>query len=540
MLSATAPDLIFENARLVDGTGAAPHYAEVAVIADRICALAPKFSDSYKAGARRVDLRGHVLAPGFVDVHAHGELEPLVDNSAAGKVASGVTSEISGNCGLSPFPLMGPLREQYEREARDEFGWPASSMNWTSAAEYLERLEQARCTINRGFLVGHGSLRAAINGYADGPAAATVRARMVQALEDCLAAGCFGMSTGLIYPPGCFAGEDEIIELARICGRRGALYATHMRSESDQIEESIDETLRLCRVAEVRTQISHLKITARRNWRKLDWLQQRLERAKAEGFDFHADRYPYIATSTGLDSVLPNWTYAGGRDEELKRLQDPATAARIEQEILARNPAPEYWSNIQVASATDAALCQQIAGRRIADIAAEWKLTPFETLRQILVKDVLRTSAVMFSMPEDQVERILAWPFVMVGSDATARNISGPTRVAAPHPRTFGTFPRVLAKYVRERKVLTLEEAVRRMTSLPAETFHIRDRGVIREGAFADLVVFDAESVTDQATYADPNRFPNGIEQVYVNGVLVVQKGSVLDARPGRVLRHDG
>jgi N-acyl-D-amino-acid deacylase len=538
MLSVSSPDLVFENALLVDGTGAAPRKAEVAVKQDRICALAPKLAESYKHGAQRVDLRGRVLAPGFVDVHAHGELEPLVDNSAAGKVASGVTSEISGNCGSSPFPLMGLLREQYEREARDEFRWPASNLNWTSAAEYLERLEQARCTINRGFLVGHGSLRAAINGYGDGPTNASVRERMRQTLEDCLAAGCFGLSTGLIYPPGCFAAEDEIVELARVCGRRGALYATHMRSESDTIEDSIDETLRLCRVAGVRTQISHLKITARRNWHKLDWLQQRLAAARAEGVDFHADRYPYIATSTGLDSVLPQWAYAGGRDEELKRLQDPATAARMEAEILARNPAPEYWSNIQVASATDAVLCQQIAGRRISDIATEWKLSPFEALRQILIKDALRTSAVMFSMPEEQVERVLSWDFVMVGSDAAARNVSGPTRVAAPHPRTFGTFPRILAKYVRERKVLTLEAAIRRMTSLPAETFHIKDRGVIREGAFADLVVFDAERVSDEATFGDPNRFPSGIEQVYVNGALVVQKGSILDARPGRVLRH--
>jgi N-acyl-D-amino-acid deacylase len=239
-----------------------------------------------------------------------------------------------------------------------------------------------------------------------------------------------------------------------------------------------------------------------------------------------------------LDAVLPRWAYAGGNAEELKRLNDPVTCAKLEAEILALNPKPDYWERIQIAGVTDAGLRPQIAGRTVASIAAEWKVKPFEAFRRICIEDELRTSAIFFSMSEENLEKIFTWDFVMIASDATARNVSGPTRVASPHPRTFGTFPRMLARYVREKKLMPMEEAIRRMTSLPAEAFHIRDRGVIRNGAFADLVLFDAENVKDQATFADPNRFCSGIDRVYVNGRMVVDGGTITDERPGHVLRR--
>ena len=532
------PDLVFENAMLLDGTGAPARRAEIAIRGERVMAVDAALPEAFKNGAARVDLSGRMLAPGFVDVHAHGELEPLADNSAAGKVAEGVTTEISGNCGLTPFPLMGPLRERYEKEARDEYGWAAHALNWTSAGEYFEKLEATRSSMNRGFLAGHGSLRAAVNGYGDDPIDGGARRRMGELLDDDLASGCFGLSTGLCYPPGCYAGPDEILELARTCARHGALYTSHMRSESDDLEAAIEETLRVCRESGARTQISHLKTSAQRNWHKIAFLEKELLAARREGLDFHADRYPYVASSTGLDAILPRWAYAGGNAEELKRLHDHKTCEKLEAEVLAKNPSPGYWSRIQIAGVTHPTLRPQIAGRTLAEIAAEWKVRPFEAFRRIAIEDELRTSAIFFTMSEENLETILSWDFVMIASDATARNVSGPTRMAAPHPRTFGTFPRVLAKYVRERKLLPLEEAIRRMTSLPADAFHIKDRGVVRPGAFADLVVFDAQTVRDEATFADPNRFPTGIEQVYVNGALVVREGIVLDARPGKVLRH--
>jgi N-acyl-D-amino-acid deacylase len=361
---------------------------------------------------------------------------------------------------------------------------------------------------------------------------------MLDLLEDSLQAGCFGLSTGLCYPPGCYAPREEIMDLAKVCAQHGALYTSHMRSESDQLEEAIEETLDICRTTKVRTQISHLKTSHPRNWHKISFLEKSLLAARKEGLDFNADRYPYVASSTGLDAVLPRWAYAGGNAEELKRLNDPKTCEKFEAEILALNPKPDYWDRIQIAGVIHAGLRPQIAGRTVSDIAAEWKVRPFEAFRRICIEDELRTSAIFFSMSEENLEKIFSWDFVMVASDASARNVTGPTRVASPHPRAFGTFPRMLARYVREKKLMTLHEAVRRMTSLPAEAFHIKDRGLIREGAFADLVLFDAEKICDQATFSDPNQFSTGIDKVYVNGKLVVENGVITDQRPGIVLRH--
>lgn len=533
-----SPNIIFENASIVDGTGKPAWKGEVAVRRDRIVAMGKRLPEGFKNGAERVNAEGRVLAPGFVDIHAHGELEPLADTSAAGKVVEGVTTEISGNCGLTPFPLLGALRGRFEKEARDEYGWKPFQLDWSSASEYFERLERAGCSINRGFLAGHGSLRAAVNGYGDNPLGEDGKRLMRNLLEDSLNAGCYGLSTGLAYPPGCYATPEEIGDLAAICARKDALYTSHMRSESDGLEAAITETLDVCRKSGARTQISHLKTALQRNWKKIEFLDKTLHQARRDGLDFHADRYPYTASSTGLDSILPNWAYIGGNAEELKRLKDKSMSAKLEREVAAKNPEADFWRRIQVAAVTNEALRAEISGKNMAEIAAAWKVRPFEAFRRIAIEDELRTSAIFSSMCEENLERILSWEFVMVASDATARNISGPTRVAAPHPRTFGTFPRMLAKYVRERKLMSLEEAIRRMTSLPAQTFHIADRGAIRPGAYADLVLFDAETVRDEATFTDANRFPTGIDRVYVNGVLAVKEGTVLAARAGRVLRH--
>jgi N-acyl-D-amino-acid deacylase len=448
-----------------------------------------------------------------------------------------VTTEICGNCGLSPFPLFGGLRERFVREARDEFGWGTERLNWAGAAEYFDRLKEVGCAINRGFLVGHNSLRAAIRGYGDGAVSEGARAAMIRELEAALAAGCLGLSTGLVYPPGCYAATEELIELARVCARHGALYATHMRSESDRLEQAVLETLRVAREGGVPVQISHLKTAHPQNWRKIDFLEETLLAARREGLNVHADRYPYTASSTGLDAALPRWAYAGGTAEEMKRLADPQTCARMEGEVQAQHPEQDYWARVKVAAAAEPELQQEIAGRSLADLAGRWRVSPFEALRSILIRDRCRTTAIFFIMSEENLEKILSWDFVMIGSDATARNVAGPTRLPYPHPRTFGAFPRVLSRYVREKKLLALEEAVRRMTSLPAHTFRLRGRGRMAPGAHADLVVLDAARVQDEATFDEPNRFPTGIEQVYVNGTQVVESGKVLAARPGEILR---
>lgn len=530
--------IVFSNCTLIDGTGARPLCADVAVSGERITQIAAKIACENNPQIQRIDCSGRVLAPGFIDVHAHGELEPLADNGAAGKVLSGVTTEISGNCGHSPFPLIGPLRARFEKEAVNEWKWRADALDWSSAGEYFEVLERKRCTINRGFLLGHGSLRAGINGYADSPLGVDGKSAMLACAEEALDAGCFGISTGLVYPPGCFASREEVLDLARLCAEHGALYTSHMRSESDAVEESILETLDVCRSTGARTQISHLKTAHQRNWHKLSAIEKTLFAARKEGLDFHADRYPYTAGATSLDTILPPWAYAGGNDEELKRLKDSEICARLEAEVLALNSAPDFWERVQIASAVKPALAAEIGGKTLAQISRDWNVRPFEAFRRIAIEDELRTGAIFFMMSEENLEKILSWDFVMIASDATARNVIGPTAQASPHPRTFGTFPRTVAQYVREKKLFSLEEAVWKMTGLPARTFNIKDRGAIRPGAFADLVLFDAEKIADRATYDTPNLFPTGIDSVYVNGEKVVEAGAILEARPGKVLRR--
>jgi len=531
-------DVVLEDVTLIDGTGTPRRKAEVAIEGDRIAAISESLSEEDKARAgHRHNLKGRVLAPGFIDVHAHGELEPLVDMRAASKVLGGVTTEVSGNCGTSPFPLTGPLRETYVRLA-EPYGWDERQLKWKGADQYFAALQEAGSTINRAFLVGHGSARLAVNGHHRRMDESAWR-RLQDAIDAALSSGCVGMSSGLIYSPGCFADADELTALARICARYGALYTTHMRSEGNEIEDSIQEALRVCRESRARTQISHLKITYPQNWSKIEWVERTLNAAKREGLDFAADRYPYTASSTQLSAILPAWTYEGGVEAVVRRLEDDLTAQQIEAEIARNQPDPSYWSRLVVAGTKDKALNAVVAGRTLQNIADSWKVQPFEALRHILILDRSRSTGVFHSMDEGNLERILKWDFVMIASDATARDVTGPTRENHPHPRTFGTFPRVLARYVRERRLFSLEDAVRRMTSLPADTFHLKGRGRIEPGAWADLVVFDPEGVQDQATFEDPNRFPSGIGMVFVNGKQVAVDGRVLDKRPGRVLRRE-
>ena len=528
--------VVFENATLIDGTGAPRRKADVAVEGERIAAVSECLPEAAKAAAaKRVDLKGRVLSPGFVDVHAHGELEPLADTCAAGKVLSGVTTEISGNCGISPFPLEGALRDEYLRMAAP-YGWDSGRLTWQGADQYFAALDEAGCSINRAFLVGHGSARLAVNGPGKSLDESGKR-RLQDAIDSSLKAGCVGMSSGLIYAPGCFADAEELIDLSRICARHGALYTTHMRSEGNEIEASVEESLQVGRQSGARLQISHLKITYPQNWAKIDWIDRALHQALEDGVDFAADRYPYTASSTHLSAILPSWTLDGGSEAMLKRLENAATVRKIEAEIAGHQPHPSYWSRLVVSGTQDPSLHAEVTGRDLQSIADGWKVRPFEALRRILFQDPDCSKGIFHSMDQANLERILSWDFVMIGSDAAARDVAGPTAEENPHPRTFGTFPRVLSHFVRERGLFSLEEAVRRMTSLPADTFHLGGRGRIEPGAYADLVVFDPETVRDEASFENPNRFPLGIGKVFVNGRCVVADSKVLEERPGRVLR---
>jgi len=463
-----------------------------------------------------IDAAGAVAAPGFIDIHSHGGTGILERAGADSKVHDGVTTEVLGNCGSSPFPT--------ER--------------FRSAADFLEAVDTAGTAVNRVLLAGLGSIRSFVMGPGAGAASAEQIATMRGELARCLDEGAFGVSTGLIYPPGCFASRGEMAGVISAAGERRALYVTHMRDEGSGIEAAIDEAEAVARAAGARLQIAHVKLSGERNWGKIDWLEERLGRLIDDGFDVACDRYPYTASATDLGVLAPQWVHDGPAADRMERLRDADTRRCVEDEILAEHPEPQYWESVLLSSVPGAEDAEY-NGKTLAEAAGMRGERPVETLMNLLAEHEKLAAIVIFCMCEENVRRILSWPFVAVASDARARvaaEASGPDR---PHPRAYGTFARFLGRYVRDEKLVPLAEAVRRITSLPAERLGLRDRGVVREGAFADITVFDPDTIADRATYDDPHRTSDGVLHVIVNGRPVIENGEHTDARPGRALRRE-
>ncbi len=514
---ATLASLIIKNGRVIDGTGAPAFNADLAVDGDRIFRIAPAIEDCAEAV---IDADGLVVAPGFIDIHAHGGTGILNAPTADSKVHDGVTTEVVGNCGSSAFP------------ARD------GSKGYRSAADFFEAVERVGSSINRASLVGLGAIRAFVVGPEARPADAVELARMREEAARALDEGAFGVSSGLIYPPGCFATREEIAHVAGAAGECGALYATHMRSEGLEIEAAIEEAEFVARASGARLQISHVKLAWMQNWQKIEWLDNRLHGMLDAGLDLACDRYPYTAASTNIGAILPNWVYDGSDEQCKARLRDPDTRSRIAEEVLALHPEPEYWDRVTIATIPEGG-DPAFNGKTLRQVAEMRGEQPIDAVMNLLIECREKPGAIFFSMIEENLRRILSWPFVAIGSDARARSLLIGSLNDKPHPRAYGTFSRVLGRYVREEKLLTLEEAVRRMTSLPAERLGLRDRGALREGACADIAVFDPTMVADRATFADPHQISAGIPHVIVNGVAVIRDGKHTGALPGRMLRRE-
>ncbi len=517
-------DLLIRGALIYDGSGAQPALGNLAVNGDRIAAV----GELAGATARNaIEAAGKALCPGFIDVHSHSDTYLLIEPSAPSKISQGVTSEIIGNCGASAAPRT-PLTRLPSDWA--DKSYPAS---WESVADYRALLEQVRPAVNVMMLAGHNRLRSDIMGYAARAATADEVAGMCRLLEQSFDEGMRGLSTGLLYTPGCFSEPGEVRALARVAARRGGIYTTHMRSEGARLLESLDETLELGRSTGVRLQISHLKTSGRAHWGKLDAALDRLRGARAGGLDLAADRYPYTAASTDLDVLLPDWAAGDGREAVLARLADPAQRARIRDDILSGR-AGDYWGSVQIAS-THHPDNLRFQGRPLNEVAATLGLEPVDAALHLMATDALHTSAVFFGMSEENLTRILAEPYVMIGSDASLCAPEGVLGRDHPHPRAYGTFPRFLRAALDGRAV-PVSEAIRKMTALPAAQFALKGRGVIAPGAFADLVVFDPAAVRDLATYEQPHQFAAGIEHVVVNGVTTYRPGKISATRAGRVL----
>lgn len=518
-------DLAIVGATVVDGSGRPATVADVLISGDRVEAVN---SPAESHGSRRVvDAAGLTLAPGFIDVHSHADNAPLLQEDDTSKILQGVTTEVVGNCGFSLAPRAPGHEDLLARFSQRIF--PPVDWTGSSFADFLLEADEHRYVVNYAPLVGHGTLRVAIMGMANRPPSSREQAEMGQLLERSLAEGAFGLSSGLIYPPGLFSQTEELIELAsHLPG--DSLYATHMRGEGDRLEESVAEAIRIGQEARCRVQISHHKAAGRENWGKTVRTLAALETARTRGLEIDQDVYPYTAASTMLTTVLPPSFQDGGDEEVLRRLQDADSLEELRRAI---EHGIEGWENHIAGAGWDGILISttashQFEGSTLAQLSHELRLEPLAALVHVLVQERLRVSMVVFSMHEEDVERVLADGHTMIGSDGLPPGMGG-----KPHPRLFGTFPRVLRRYVKERGVLTLEEAVKRMTSMPAAKFRIPRRGSIAAGQAADVVAFDAAEVTDVGDYTDPVHPPQGIRWVMQAGELVVEAGRWLGTRRG-------
>ncbi|GAA4833550.1 amidohydrolase family protein [Saccharopolyspora rosea] len=505
------PELL-TGATVVDGTGAAPRPADVLLDGDRITAVEPP--GTLPTDAPHRDLTGLVLAPGFIDVHSHADNAPLLDEHDTTKIRQGVTTEVVGNCGFSLAPRSHPHADTLRTFLSRLF--PPVPFTWTGFHDLFAATDAAGHVTNHCPLIGHGTLRIAAMGMTDAAPDDTALRTMRTALEEGMNAGAFGLSTGLIYPPAVFSTTDELIALARTLGG-DALYATHMRDEGDTLLDAIDEALRIGATAG-RTHLSHLKTTEPRNWGNMRHALDEIHRAR-DHQPLTQDVYPYTASSTMLTATLPRDYLTGDADDVLARLTSTPGRDRLATAL-----ADTRWDSILIATTAS----HRHEGRTIADIAETTGTEPVDALVDVLVTERLRATMIHFSMHEDDLELALSDPATMIGSDGLPPGTGG-----KPHPRLTGTFPRVLARYTRERGTLTLPEAVHRMTDLPARTFRIPERGRIAPGLIADLVAFDPDTVTDVGDYHDPLRPPRGIPWVCQAGHTVVADGTYLGTRRG-------
>ena len=528
--SKQAIDRIFRNASIYDGSGNPPFTADIALAGDEILEVGPIEG---APDCEIIDLAGLAVAPGFIDIHTHSDGSILDYPTADSRVMQGVTTEVTGNCGYSAAP-----RPEGDGRGTETslLGQPIRTQ-WGSIATYFERLEAARISLNHLMLYGQGTLRRNCVGNQDRPPTADELRTMRRALEQGLAEGACGMSTGLEYTPGSFTPTEEIVDLARVVARYGGLYATHIRNEQEGLLNAIAEAIEIGKQANVRVQISHLKANGKPNWHLQDEALALIERARMEGVDVLADAYPYPAYSTSLSALLTPAMREGGADALVERLTDPATQreniAYLRERVL-RSPG---GFELVVISRVETDQNREVIGLNLAQLGERWGVEPAEAMVRLLIEERGSVSQIGHGMNPENVATVLAHPLVMIASDGSSMAPVGEAAESKPHPRSYGTFARALSYYVRDRGALSLSEAVYKMTAMAADQLRLGDRGRIAPGKKADLVVFDARGVDDTATFEAPHQYPAGIQHVLVNGAFVVRDGHHTGSRPGQVLR---
>jgi N-acyl-D-amino-acid deacylase len=534
-------ETIIKGGRIVDGSGNPWYKGDIAVIEGKIACIARCLVPE---ADQVIDAMGLVVAPGFIDAHSHADSSTLFYREMESVVAQGITTVVAGQCGSSIAPVNPNLREELERRWA---GWLPPEIElgitWTTFEEYLREEEKEGLGANVAHLVGHGAVRIAIMGFeARAPTAGeleSMRGHVAEAME----AGAYGLSTGLIYPPGIFAETPEIVELAKVAARYGGIYDSHIRGEGKTLMESLGEAITIGKEAGIPVQISHHKAATKSLWGKSVDTLALLEKTRSEGADITVDQYPYKAGSTSLVTCLPPWAHEGGMERLLERLKDPGLRRKMQDDIEDGLPGWENfagelgWDNVYVTSVrTDEN--KYAEGKNLLEIQEHrGDADPYTSLFNLILEEEGAAGMVIFAMDEEDVLRIMRHPLQMVGTDSGASGTTGFMRRGKPHPRGYGTYPRVLGRYVRESGVLTLEEAIRKMTSFPAQRFGLQSRGLLKPGMVADIVVFNPDTVIDTATYEEPHQLPKGVEHVIVNGEITVQSSEPQGTLAGRTLR---
>ena len=531
-------DLLIRNGTVVDGSGQPRYRADVAIKADRIV----RIGNLQNAAATRViDARGLVIAPGFIDMLGQSESYVLIDPRVMSKVMQGVTTEITGE-GES----IAPLNERLIKEQEDFNRRYNLKVDWRTLNEYFQRLERQGAGVNLGTFVGATQVREYVIGFDDRAPTPAELVEMKNLVATAMQEGALGLSTSLQYVPARFAKTDEIVELAKVARQHGGIYITHQRSEANALDASLQEVFTIARQANIPVEIWHLKTAYKKNWGRMPEVLGKISAARAQGLDITADVYPYIAGSTSLSACLPPWALEGGGQKMLARLRDSNIRQRLKKEISTDS---QDWENIYLGSGGPAGILissvvnrelEPLQGKRLEEVARAQNKDPLDTLFDLILADHGQTGAIYFMMSETDLLAAMKSPFVSFCTDSGARATDGPLSGAKSHPRGWGSYPRILGRYVREQKVLSLEKAVEKMTSMPAKRVGLKDRGLLREGMFADIAIFNPETVIDRATFEAPNQYPDGIPYVIVNGQLSVDEGKRTTALAGRPLRGPG
>jgi N-acyl-D-aspartate/D-glutamate deacylase len=530
-------DLLIRNSRLYDGGGGAPADASIAVSGDRIAAIGPL--DGATASVV-VDARGLAVAPGFINMLSWADEPLLVDPKSQSDIRQGVTLEVFGE-GTS----MGPLNDRMKREQIEQQGDLRYEITWTTLGEYLSTLEKKGISPNVASFVGATTVRIHEIGYEDRRPTAEELGRMKDLVRQAMREGALGVGSSLIYAPAFYAKTPELVELSKAAGEFGGMYISHLRSEGARLLEAIDELIEIARQAGVPAEIYHLKAAGRDHWGKVDAALARLQEARQQGLRVTADMYTYPAGATGLNATMPPWVQEGGYEAWVKRLKDPATRARLRKEMT--TPTNE-WENFFIGAGPDGILLsgfksqalKPLTGKTLSEVAKMRGKSPEETAMDLVIEDGSRVDAVYFLMSEDNLRKQLRMPWVSFASDAGSLAPEGAFLASNPHPRAYGNFARWLAKYVRDEKLVPLEEGIRRLSALPAENLGLKERGRLAVGMMADIVIFDPATIQDHATFEKPHQYSTGVRDVFVNGVQVLKNGEHTGATPGRIVRGPG